>query len=236
MPSLSGFRNWGNDHRGDDRHAAESVFIVGLGRFGTALAKKLVTLDIEVMAIDTDSDLVTTWADELTHTVVADATNATVLEQLGAKNFDAAVVAIGTGIESSVLATAALWDAGCKNIWAKAISDEHRHILERVGAHHVVQPENQMGERVARIVANHVVDYFELDDGFVLAEVEAPDCLVDRSLSDSEIRAKFGVTVVAIKLFDGTFTYATADTVPSEGDLLVAAGAIKDIERFSKLR
>ena len=175
MPSLSGFRNWGNDHRGDDRHAAESVFIVGLGRFGTALAKKLVTLDIEVMAIDTDSDLVTTWADELTHTVVADATNATVLEQLGAKNFDAAVVAIGTGIESSVLATAALWDAGCKNIWAKAISDEHRHILERVGAHHVVQPEKQMGERVARIVANHVVDYFELDDGFVLAEVEAPD-------------------------------------------------------------
>ena len=126
------------------------------------------------MAIDTNPDLVNKWADHLTHVAVADGSSTSALKQLGAADFDAVVVAIGTGIEASVLATAALGDVGCRTIWAKAITDEHRRILERVGAHHAAQPEKQMGERVAHVVTGQVVDYFQVDEHFVLAEVQAP--------------------------------------------------------------
>lgn len=229
MPSL---RNWLIDLRPEGRDRAESVLVIGLGRFGSALASTLVELGVEVLAIDTDADLVDEWADKLTHVAVADGTSVAALTQLGADQFDAAVVAIGTVIEASILATAALGDVGQNNIWAKAITDEHRRILERVGADHVVQPERQMGERVAHAVTGQVVDYFRLDEGFVLAELEAPDQLVGETLAGSEIRDRFNVTVVCTKPEGGAFTYAEADTLVHRGDLLVVAGTIDDVERF----
>jgi trk system potassium uptake protein TrkA len=233
MPSL---RNWFDDMRLENKEAAESVLIIGLGRFGTALATSLVSMDVEVLAIDTNPDLVNTWADKLTHVAVADGTSLTVLRQLGAADFDACVVAIGTQIEASVLATVALGDAGAEKIWAKAITDEHRRILERVGATHVVQPERQMGQRVAHVVTGEVVDYFQLDENFVLAEIEAPAAIVGKTLTESRVRERFDVTVACIKPRGATFTHTTADTVPGRGDLLLVAGSIENTERFARLQ
>ncbi|MBA2445101.1 MAG: TrkA family potassium uptake protein, partial [Nocardioidaceae bacterium] len=117
-----------------------SVLVVGLGQFGTAVAESLIRLDQEVLAVDEDLVLVEKWADELTHCVQADATDEEALRQLGASNFDRAVVAIGKDVEASVLTVLALAQAGVKDIWAKAITHKHGLILERVGAHHVVYP------------------------------------------------------------------------------------------------
>ncbi|MEZ5228165.1 MAG: TrkA family potassium uptake protein [Acidimicrobiales bacterium] len=150
---------------------ASSVLVIGLGRFGSSLAETLVELGTEVMAIDLDATLVQEWSTRLTHVREADATNPKVLRQLGATEFDVAVVAIGTGIEASILTTAALADVGVKNIWAKAIRDDHGSILERVGANHVIYPEKQMGIRVAHAVSGQVIDYFQLDEGF-----DSPRC------------------------------------------------------------
>jgi len=214
-------------------HRAESVFVVGLGRFGGALAQRLVSLDVEVMAVDVSQELVDYWSERLTDVRLADSTNPAVLRQLGAAEFDAAVVAIGSSLEASILSTSALADLGVPNIWAKAVTDEHGKILERVGAHHVVYPERQAGERVAQVVTGQVLDYFPLDDGFVLVELATPSRYSGIVLSDSDIRKRFGVTVVCVKPSGEPFTYATADTVLTEGDLLVIAGTVGDVERFT---
>ncbi|MCP3937458.1 MAG: TrkA family potassium uptake protein [Actinomycetia bacterium] len=207
--------------------------VIGLGRFGTAVATKLVELGVEVLGLDNNQSLVDIWADRLTHVRVADATSTATLEQLGITEFDAAVVAIGSDIESSVLATSALVDLGVRNVWAKAITAQHGRILERVGAHHVVYPEREMGERVAHIVNGDVVDYFEFDEHFAMASVQAPVTLDEAVLGDSGLRDRFGVTVVYIKPLGGHFTHASADTVVHKGDLLIVAGQNEDLERFA---
>jgi len=233
MPDMSRLRSWAESFAGSQPAAsAKSVLVIGLGRFGTALAETLGELGIEVMAVDVDQALVDEWADKIPHVRVADATSSTVLTQLGAASFDAIVVAIGTDIEASVLSTAALADMGVSNIWAKAITAEHGRILELVGADEVVFPEKEMGERVAHVVTGQVDDYFEIDDGFVLAELKAPRELVGLPLAETDLRAKYQVTVVCIKPEGGSFTYATADTVVGEGDLLVIAGSVEAADRF----
>jgi trk system potassium uptake protein TrkA len=193
-------------------------------------------LGTEVMAIDTDARLVQEYSSRLTHVREADATNPNVLRQLGAAEFDVAVVAIGNGIEASILTTAALADVGVKSIWAKAIRDDHGRILERVGAHHVVYPEKQMGARVAHAVSGQVIDYFQLDEGFVLAEVRPPRELVGKTLRDAHIREKYGVTIVCVKPEGMGFTYATPETEILEGHILVIAGDVAQTEQFAALR
>lgn len=233
MPDLSRLRDWAAGvTSAQTTVSARSVLVIGLGRFGTALAETLGMLGIEVMAVDVDQALVDQWADKIALVRVADATTGAVLSQLGAGSFDAVVVAIGTDIEASVLCTAALADLGVPNIWAKAITSEHGRILERVGAHHVVFPEKEMGERVAHVVTGQVDDYFELDDGFVLAELKAPGELIGKRLADTDLRARYQVTVVCIKPEGGTYTYATADTVVGHGDYLVIAGSVEAADRF----
>ncbi len=235
MVDLDRFRAWAAGLTGtESRDAAKSVLVIGLGRFGTALAVTLVDLGVEVMAIDTDQALVDEWADRISHVRVADATSAHVLDQLGVDSFDAVVVAIGTDVEASVLTTAALVDVGVPNIWAKAITSQHGRILERVGAHHVVFPEQEMGERVAHIVTGQVDDYFQLDAGFVLAEMKAPADLIGRRLADTDLRSRHEVTVVCIKPDGGSYTYATAESVVRAGDHLVIAGSVTAAASFAE--
>lgn len=234
MPSLRQF--FTGEKSDTDALLARSVLVIGLGRFGSALAETLVELGTEVMAIDLDPALVQEFSSRLTHVREADATNPKVLRQLGADEFDVAVVAIGTGIEASILTTAALADAGVENIWAKAIRDDHGRILERVGASHVIYPEKQMGIRVAHAVSGQVIDYFQLDEGFVLAEVRPPSSLVGKSLRDAHIREQYGVTIVCVKPAGSGFTYATPETVIEAGDILVIAGEVAETEIFASLR
>jgi trk system potassium uptake protein TrkA len=233
MTYVDRFRDWIKPP--GHEHAAESVFVVGLGRFGSSLAETLVRLGVEVLAIDADDQLVNEFAEILPAVRQADGTSQSALRQLGIEQFDAAVVAIGTGIEASILTTAALVDVGVPTVWAKAITAEHGRILERVGAHHVVFPEKQMGERVAHAVTGAVVDYFPLDEGFVIAELEAPARFVGRTLEDTAIRRTHGVTVVCVKPAGRGFTYATAETTIAARDLLVIAGATEQVDAFIDL-
>ena len=209
--------------------------MVGLGRFGGAVAAELVKLKFEVLGIDADPAQVQEHSEVLTHVVQADAPNDEVLRQLGVEDYRYAVVGIGTDIEASVLTTAALADFGISNIWAKAVTKPHGRILERVGAHHVVFPEHDMGHRVAHLVGGGVLDWFELDTDFAMVETMVPKEMEGQSLGELALRSRYGVTVVCIKPPGQTFTHATPETVLDEGAVLVVAGPTMKAEDFAHL-
>lgn len=213
----------------------DSVLVVGLGRFGSALALTLEEMGHDVLGVDSSEDIVQDHAGRLTHVVVADTTRVEALRQIGAEDMAVAVVAIGADMEASILTTAALVDLGVPTIWAKALSEPHARILDRVGATHVAFPERDMGMRVAHRVTGRMLDWFPLDEGFALVETEAPAEMVGRSLGDSGVRQRHGVTIVCIKPVGRSFTYATADTVVSAGDLLLVAGETAAAEAFANL-
>ncbi|MFW5419864.1 TrkA family potassium uptake protein [Nocardiopsis sp. CNT-189] len=211
------------------------VLVIGLGRFGSSLALELVAHGWEVLGMDSSPRLVQTFADSLTHTVVADATDEEALRQVDAQDFNRAVVAIGTHLEESILATSLLVDMGVPHIWAKAISRRHGRILQQVGAHHVVLPEHDMGERVAHLLSGRMLDYVEIEEGFALGKTRAPNSLIGKRLGDTRVRARYGITVVSIKRHGEEFTYATEDTVPQKGDVIVVAGRTSHVERFAEV-
>ena len=218
---------------GKRRH---QVLVIGLGRFGSAVAQTLTTLGNDVVGVDSDPKLVQQESATLPYVVEADTTDPEALRQLGAAEFDRAVVGIGTNVEASILTTAALADLGVPRIWAKAISVEHGRILERVGAHEVVFPEHDAGVRIAHLVTGQMMEYIEFDPGFALVETRASSEMVGRTLADLALRARYGVTIVCVKPAGQAFTYATADTVVGPDDLLVAVGESERVEEFARLR
>jgi trk system potassium uptake protein TrkA len=210
------------------------ILVIGLGRFGTAVARTLVSSGQEVLAIDDDLGRVQHHADRITHVLQADSTDEEALRQLGAADFERAVVAIGTGVEASVLTTGLLVDFEIPQIWAKAISRDHGRILERIGAHYVVYPEADMGERVAHLVSGGMLDYIRFDDRFALAKLVAPTSLSDGTLGSLRLRARYGVTVVGVKEPGQDFTYADRETVIEPGALIAIAGRIEDVDQFAE--
>lgn len=213
----------------------DSVVVIGLGRFGGAVAESLMRLGHEVLGIDASAELVQKWADRLTHVVQADSTDGDALKQLGLKDVQHAVVGIGSDIEASVLTVLALEEIGVPDIWAKATGLRHGQILERIGAHHVVHPEAAMGERVAHLVTGKMMDFMEFEDGFAIAKTTAPDEALEMTLSESNLRQKHGITVVGIKRRHADFIYARADTYIEPGDIMVISGPTKLVEKFANL-
>ncbi|MBY8337616.1 TrkA family potassium uptake protein [Alteriqipengyuania sp. NZ-12B] len=209
--------------------------VIGLGRFGGAVSRTLERMGHEVLAVDTDPALVQHFAGDLTKVVEADATETPTLERLGAKDFDAAVVAIGTDIEASVLIVLALADLGLTNIWAKATNEKHARILERTGATHVVFPEQRMGERVAHLINERLLDFISFGDEFAIARLVAPEPLLGLPLVTSQCRKKYDVTVVGVKREGEDFIHAVPDTLIFPGDELVVSGRIHDLEAFSAM-
>ncbi|MET9354105.1 TrkA family potassium uptake protein [Streptomyces sp. NPDC006617] len=189
----------------------------------------------DVLGIDTDARLVQRHSDSLTHSAVADCTDPEVLHQLGVHDFTSAVVGIGTDMEASILVSSNLLDAGVPNIWAKAVSRQHGQILERLGIHHVVLPEHDMGERVAHLVTGRMLDFIEFDDDYALVKTIAPQVATGLPLGQSQVRTTYGVTVVGIKRPGEDFTYATADTVVQAGDVIVVTGKTRAVETFADL-
>jgi len=224
FPSILGVRD------GDKQ---VSAMVIGLGRFGSALALSAQHMGCEVLGIDRDMDLVQRHSTDLTNVVQADTTTAESLEKLGAPDFDVVVVAIGEALEASILTTSALVDLGHNNIWVKAATETQGRILDRLGAHHVVFPEQDMGVRVAHAVTGRMLDYFALDVDFALAETRPPKDIVGMTLAEAGLRDRYGITVVCIKPEGGSFTYAQAETVVGAGDLLLVAGSEDDIEGFT---
>ncbi|MFD0891448.1 potassium channel family protein [Streptosporangium algeriense] len=208
---------------------------MGLGRFGTSLALELVRQGTEVLAIDHRPKVVQSLAGRIPHIVTADSTDPQALDQLGVSDFYRAVVAIGGDIEASILTASILSELEIDDIWAKAISRQHGRILSRVGAHHVVFPEHDMGERVAHLVGGRMLDYMEVDENFALIKTLPPRDYVGVPLGESNLRRKYGVTIVAVKPPGEEFTYATAETVLAYGDVIIVSGKTGQIERFTDL-
>ncbi|MDP3906968.1 TrkA family potassium uptake protein [Novosphingobium sp.] len=216
-----------------DKH--KPVLVVGLGRFGGAVARRLSSMGSEVLGVDSDPQLVQRYAEDLTKVVEADCTNGEVLRQLGVADFDTAVVGIGTDIEASVLTVLALAEMGISNIWAKASNANHARILERIGATHVVFPEERMGERVAHLLNERLLDFIAFDDEFAIARLRAPEPIHGLPLVISACREKYKVTVVGVKRTGEAFIYAVPDTIIFPDDELVVSGRISDLEHFSAI-
>ena len=180
-----------------------------------------------------DADLVQLWADKLTHAVQADTTNASVLRQLGVAEFSHAIVGIGADLASSLMSLMVLTELGIKDIWVKALTPEHGQIAQRIGAHHVVYPEVDMGERVAHLITGRMMDFIEFDDGFAIAKLRAPVLTHNKTLADAHVRSRFGVTIVGVKRAGQDFQHALPETLVRPGDILVVSGATHKIEEFA---
>ncbi|WP_370632017.1 TrkA family potassium uptake protein [Leucobacter sp. Psy1] len=211
------------------------VLVIGLGRFGAATAGQLDRQDREVLVIEIDQMLVQKWADRVTHAVQADARSMEALEQIGAGQFQVAVVATGASIESSVLIAANLVDLGIPQIWAKAISSSHGKILERIGVHHVIYPEREAGERVAHLLSGAMLDFIQFDNNYVIAKMHPPRSVRGMKLSESGVRTRYHVTVVGVKSPGEPFTHATQDTVVSPHDTIIVSGTAENVERFATI-
>lgn len=212
--------------------ADSGVLVIGLGRFGSAIALTLDTLGRDVLGVEKDADLIQQWSGRLP-LVEADATNPEAIEQLGAKDFPVAVVGVGTSIEASVLITGNLVDLGTPLIWAKAISAEHGRILQRIGAHHVVYPEWDAGTRVAHLVSGRLLDFIELEDGFTIVKMRPPREIHGYTIGESQIGKRYGVTVIGVKPPGKPFTYADPETRIDAEDTLILSGDTSLLEKFA---
>lgn len=210
--------------------------VIGLGRFGTSVARTLYSLGREVLAIDTSEERLKYVADEVTHTLLADTTDANVLKNLGIANFDVVIVAIGENVQANIMTTLLLKELGVKFVVAKALNKMHGRVLEKVGADRVVFPERDMGKRVAHnLVAANLVDFIELAQGFRIIEVVALKEMVGKSLQNLNFRAKYGVNVLLIKRATGeTLCSPGASDQIFEGDVLVMAGEKAALNRFEQ--
>jgi trk system potassium uptake protein len=216
--------------------AADSVAVIGLGRFGQALALELMRSGTEVLGIDGSEEIVQSLNGRLSHVVQADSTKEDVLRQLAVPEFDRVVVGIGSDIQSSILTTSLLLRFGVPDVWAKAVSDAHGLILEQLGVKHVIYPEKAMGTRVAHLVRSSMQDYLEIGDNFALVKTKPGERFVGKPLGELGIRTKFGVTITAVKRPGEEWSYTTADTVLTPGDVIIVTGATAKAEAFSQLR
>ena len=207
--------------------------VIGLGRFGSALALELMAGGTEVLGIDGDPDIVQALNGQLSQVVRADSTKEEALRQLAVPDFEYAVVGIGTNVEASILTASLLISFGIKEVWAKALSEAHGRILTQLGVAHVVYPEADMGRRVAHLVRGAVLDYIQFEDDFAMVKTCPPADIVGRRLGDTGVRSRHDVTVVAVHRRGQGFTYATADTVVEPDDMIIVAGRTKAAERFS---
>lgn len=209
--------------------------VIGLGRFGGSICRELSREGMEVLALDLDEDKVNEYKDIASHAVIADSTDENVLKELGLRNIDHVIVAIGDNIQASILTTLMLKELGIKKITVKAQNDYHEKVLSKIGADHVVHPERDMGKRIAHnIISNNILDYIELSDDHSVVEVKAGSKMSGRTLIDLDIRAQYGCNVVAIKRGKDVIVSPMAAEEIKLEDVLIVIGADKDLSRFEK--
>lgn len=214
----------------------KSFIVIGLGRFGSEVAKCLCRQGCEVLAIDVNSDLVQQISEEVTQAVTGDARDKEVLRSLDAKSFDCGIVAIGDGFGNSVLATMNLKELGVPYIVCKASDETHKQVLNKLGADRVVIPEKENASRLAKSLGStNVLDYIELSEDYGIIETPAPEKWDGKSLIELNVRAKLGVNILAIKR-DGNITVSpSADYKIFKGDTLVVLGDNAALKAVQKL-
>lgn len=215
--------------------ARAEILIVGLGRFGAACASSLMELGQDVIGVDSDPRLVQRHAQLVTEAIEVDATDIDAMRLIGAEDVQTAVVAIGNDIEASILAASVLLELEVPRVWAKAVSDRHGQILERLGVHRVVFPERDMGDRVAHGLVGLALDFVLIGADFAMAETTAPKEALGRTLAEVGLRSKYDVTVVCTKQPGGTFSLTNPETVLDADDILLVMGEKENVERFSRL-
>ncbi|MEK3720611.1 potassium channel family protein [Paenibacillus sp. FSL H8-0034] len=207
--------------------------VIGLGRFGSSLARELTKLGHEVLGIDQDEEAVDEMSEVLTHVVVADSTDEEVLRSLGIRNFDCVIVAIGSDIQSSILTAILLKDIGVPLVVTKALSELHGKVLNKIGVDRVIFPERDMGIRVAhQLVSPNLLDFIELSRDYTIAELSVPKRMSGRTLKDLNLRVKYGCSVVAINKKEGVIIAPTANDLLEERDIMVIIGTNSQIESF----
>jgi len=208
----------------------KQFIVLGLGRFGSAVATTLVELGHEVLGVDNDEERVSDLKDKITQAVQADVTEERALKELGVKNFDAAIVSIGTDLEASILVAMMLKEMGLKYIIAKAQNNLHAKVLKKIGVDKVVFPERDMGARIARrLITPNIRDYVELEPDYNILEIEALPEFVNKSLSELDLRNKYGINVLAIKRENSFSISPRAKDVIKKDDLLIVIGKTKII-------
>ncbi len=222
--------------------------VLGLGRLGFTVAKTLGQKGYQVLAIDIKKEPVQQVSEFVTQAVQLDATDEKALRAIGIEDVDAAVVSTGANLEASILVTLILKEIGVKNIVAKALSEEHSRVLERVGATKVVFPERDMGIRIANgLISPRIIEHIGLSKKYSILETPAPKEFIGKSLGQLSVRVKYGINIIAIKKKISTINkkgeYADedaidaspeADNVIEEGDILIVVGKNENIEKLKK--
>lgn len=217
-------------------HGKKQFAVIGLGRFGTSVAMTLQQLGHEVLAIDADEERVQKISDQVTHVVQADTTDENALQELGLRNFDAVVIAIGEDIQANVATTLLVKEMGVPFIIAKARNALHGKMLAKIGADRVIYPERDMGQRVAHsLISSNVLDYIELSPDLSLVEVTAPGLFVGKSLMQSNMRAVYGINVVAIKRNEKLIVPPQPAEVIQESDILIVIGSNDGLQKLEVL-
>lgn len=215
----------------------KQIVVIGLGRFGSSVSRELHKLGHEVLAIDMNAEKVENIVDYTSQASVADATDKSQLTALGVRNFDQAIVAIGDDLQASVLCTLMLKEIGLEKVWVKARDLQHRKILEKVGADRVIQPEYEMGIRVAHHVdSEKIIDYIDLSEDYSIVEMSATEKIAGKTLFQLEIRIKFNCITLAIKRGEDVNIAPHPDDVIALGDILVVMGHRNDLKRLEEKR
>ena len=203
----------------------KSYVVVGLGRFGSEVARQLYAQGCEVLAMDLRSELVQNISNEVTHAVVSDGQDKEVLKALGVRDLDCAIIAIGDDLAASVLVTMNMQELGVPYIVCKAHNEAHRRVLTKLGANRVVIPEQENAARLARSLSSpNVLEYIELSADYGIVEVPAPKSWLGKSLKELNVRAKLGVNIIAIRREGKINVSPGAEFTFCEGDILVVVG------------
>lgn len=212
----------------------KTFVVIGLGRFGTAVATELCSLGHEVLAIDGREENVQAVADRVTHAVTGDGRDPSVLRALGVRNYDCAVVAVGDDVGNSALITLNLKDLGMKEVVCKAQSHVHRKVLEKIGADRVVFPEHEMGVKLAQGLSHsNLLNFIELSEDYGIVEISPPKSWAGHSIRALDVRAKFAVNIIAIRSKNGKMTVAPGpDYVVLADDIVITLGRNEDINRL----
>lgn len=208
--------------------------VIGLGGFGAAVAHQLMQLNHDVIGIDNEKKLVDHIAEDITHAVIADATDEHVLAELNIQNCDAAVVAIGEDIEASILCVLHLKNLGVKTIWVKANSKAHHMILKHLGVDKIIHPEEDMGIRVAQSLSYPMVSrYMALDDQYYMVKIEIKGSMIGLRLQDF-MRPEQRIRAILHQRNDNINYSLDPQFVLQQGDIVVIAGYLVDLRRFSQ--
>ncbi len=207
--------------------------VIGIGRFGSSVAKTLYNLGFQVLAIDENEGRIQDVIDSVTHAVQADSTDEDALRSLGIRNFDVVVVAIGQDIQASILTALILKDLGVPMLIVKAQNDLHGKVLKKIGADKVIFPERDMGQRVAHhLISSNILDFIELSDDYSIVEIKAAKQMIGKNLRQLDIRAKFGCNVIAVKSAEKMNIAPHAEDIIRENDILVVVGDNDHLQNF----